>query len=73
MDAQAMIAEFLAAGGKVTKLDPDACIGITGKQWGRLVRGTTEPVEVECLIAAREERERNRQPVRIRAGHGLVR
>jgi hypothetical protein len=63
-----LIAAHIASGGEVKKIETGATIGITGKDWSRLVRGVGEPVEVEPLIAAHAER----GPVRVRAGHGVI-
>jgi hypothetical protein len=65
MNMDELIAQFLAGGGTVTKLDPGACIGIKKRDWDHAIRGTTPPIVEEIV-------KQGVKPMTIRPGHGVV-
>lgn len=66
MDA---VAEFLANGGSVKKIEAGVNSGIRSKQWGRMVRGEPEPVEVPIVA----QHKRVPGTLKLRCGHGVTR
>lgn len=54
----AMLAAFTAGGGAIAKVDTNASVGITNREWGQLVRG--EIVEEVDMAEIRAEREMER-------------